>query len=156
VGRLHEQKNQQLLVNAFAKISNEYPDYKLEIFGEGELRDLLEEQISKLNLEGKVILRGTTNTLFDEIIDASLFVLSSDFEGMPNALMEAMSLGLPCISTDCKPGGAKELIENKVNGLLSNRLSEKNLYECIKYMLENPTKAEMMGIEAKNICYSHS
>jgi GalNAc-alpha-(1->4)-GalNAc-alpha-(1->3)-diNAcBac-PP-undecaprenol alpha-1,4-N-acetyl-D-galactosaminyltransferase len=156
VGRFHEQKNQKLLINAFAKVSDIFPEYKLEIYGDGDLKGNLNDQIKKLNLNNKVVLKGTTDNLFEEIVDANLFVLSSDYEGMPNALMEAMALGIPCISTDCKPGGARELIEHSVNGLISKRLSEKDLFESIKYMLENPTEAEIMGIKAKDICNTHS
>lgn len=156
VGRLHEQKNQKLLINSFEKICNLFPEYTLEIYGDGKLREDLKKQIKDLNLENRVVLKGTTNQLSSEIVDSALFVLSSDYEGMPNALMEAMALGIPCISTDCKPGGARELIEDKVNGLLSQRQSEENLSKCIKYMLTNPKEAEKMGIRAKGICNTHS
>ena len=156
VGRLHNQKNQQLLINAFAEISNIFPEYILEIYGEGELKCVLEKQIEKLNLQNRIILKGTTKHLFDEIVNASLFVLSSDYEGMPNALMEAMALGVPCISTDYKPGGVRELITYGKNGLFIKRGSVKDLAQAMIYMLENNNKAEMMGREAKKICNTHS
>jgi glycosyltransferase involved in cell wall biosynthesis len=156
VGRLHKQKNQKLLINAFAKISDTFPEYTLEIYGDGELKVNLEKQIEQLNLKNRVILKGTTKHLFDEIMDASLFVLSSDYEGMPNALMEAMALGIPCISTDCKPGGARELITDGKNGLITKRGSVDNLAQAMKYMLENPEDAEIMGRNAKQICNTHS
>lgn len=156
VGRLHRQKNQQLLINAFAKISDIFPDYNLEIFGDGELREVLIEQIEQLHLQNRVILKGTTKNLLSEIADASLFVLSSDYEGMPNALMEAMALGLPCISTDCKPGGARELINSGKNGLIVKRNSVEELAKAMEFMLKNKEEAEMMGKNAKEICNTHS
>ncbi|WP_052476256.1 glycosyltransferase [Cohnella kolymensis] len=156
VGRLHKQKNQRLIINAFAKISNDFPEYTLEIYGEGELKRELETQINDLKLSDRVSLKGTTKNLMNEIVNASLFVLSSDYEGMPNALMEAMALGIPSISTDCKPGGARELINSGINGFLCNRNSEDELSECMKYILENPSKATDMGIQAKAICTTHS
>lgn len=156
VGRLHAQKNQKLLINAFANISSYFPDYMLEIYGEGDLKKELEEQIKELKLVNKVQLKGTTNRLFDKIVDVSLFVLSSDYEGMPNALMEAMALGIPSISTDCKPGGARELINNGENGLIVESNSIDILARAIKYMLKNRKEAERMGRKAKDICNTHS
>lgn len=156
VGRLHEQKNQRLLIKAFKKISEEFKDYKLEIFGDGDLKNELLELIKELNLEKKVLLKGTTNNLFNEIKDASLFVLSSNYEGMPNALMEAMALGIPCITTDFSPGGARELIVNKHNGLLVKRNSINELVCAIRYMLHNYEEAQKMGKNAMEISNTHS
>lgn len=156
VGRLHEQKNQELLINSFAEISEKFPEYKLEIYGEGELKNRLDGYIKNLNLEKKVYLKGATKNLFDEIVGSSLFVLSSDYEGMPNALMEAMALGIPCISTDCSPGGAKELITTGENGIITPRNSVAELAEAMKYMLENKNESERMGRNSKKICNTHS
>lgn len=156
VGRLHEQKNQKLLISAFFKICNRFSEYKLEIYGEGHLKETLQELIVELNLEDRVYLKGVRNNIFDEIVDASIFVLSSDYEGMPNALMEAMALGIPCISTDCRPGGAKELIKHGYNGLITTRKSQQELVEALTFMLENPKEANRMGNQAKDICNTHS
>ena len=156
VGRLHEQKNQELLINSFAKVSKLFPEYKLEIYGDGPLKSKLELQIKKLDLQEKVILKGTRKKLFEEIVDASLFILSSDYEGMPNALMEAMALGIPCISTDCKPGGARELIKNRYNGIICSVGCEDELSDNIKFMLENKKIANELGLRGKNICNTNS
>lgn len=156
VARLHEQKNQSLLINAFAKISDHFPEYILEIYGEGELKNKLKDLIKKLNLQNKVFLKGTTEKLFEVIFDASLFVLSSNYEGMPNALMEAMALGIPCITTDWKPGAASEFIIDGENGLIVSRNSVEELAEAIKFMLDNPEKADLMGKHGKKICETHS
>lgn len=118
VGRLVAQKNHILLINAFSEICNKYPEYKLIIYGEGELRDKLEQRIEELNLKNRIILPGNIKNVKEMISDTSLFVLSSDYEGMPNALMEAMALGLPVISTDCPCGGARYLIDHEKNGIL--------------------------------------
>jgi glycosyltransferase involved in cell wall biosynthesis len=117
-GRLCEQKNFSLLIRAFAKISDDFPDYKLVIYGEGEKRDELESLVKELGLESRVAFPGYIQNIADEMEKNSMFVLSSNFEGMPNALMEAMALGLPCISTDCPCGGPRFLIQNGENGLL--------------------------------------
>lgn len=109
VGRLEEQKNHELLINAFSKITNEIPEYKLIIYGEGSLRERLEQQIKNLKLEEKVLLPGVEKNIEEKIYNARLFVLSSNYEGMPNALMEAMALGIPSISTDCPCGRTKRI-----------------------------------------------
>ena len=100
VGRLIEQKNQKLLIEAFGKALPRIPDYVLIIYGDGYLREKLGKQIQDSGLTGKVKLVGFVHDLENRIYDSALFVLSSDFEGMPpNALLEAMALGLPVIST---------------------------------------------------------
>ena len=108
-GRLEEQKNHALLIEAFARLQAQRPDAVLKIYGEGSLRPVLERQIAALGLQGKVHLMGATKDVAAALRTASLFVLSSDYEGMPNALMEAMAAGVPCVSTDCPCGGPREL-----------------------------------------------
>ena len=124
-GRLEAQKNHKLLIDAFAEVVKEYPYAKLKIYGEGSLREVLQEQINKLGLQEKAFLMGATNDVAKALQTANLFVLSSDYEGMPNALMEAMAAGVPCISTDCPCGGPRSLIENKINGYIIS-LNDKN------------------------------
>lgn len=131
VGRLSEQKNQKIIINAFAEIHDKIPDYILEIWGEGNLKDELHTQIKKLNMSHKVFLKGTSRDILDKIYDASLFVLSSNYEGMPNALMEAMCIGIPCISTDCKPGGAREIICHGVSGIIVPIEDQKELAKAM-------------------------
>lgn len=118
VGRLVEQKNQKLLINAFYAFHRIHKDYRLKIYGEGPLRNDLQKQIKELNLIESVALMGEVSDIKKEIYKAGMFVLTSNYEGMPNALMEAMALGVPCISTDCSIGGPKYLIKNNENGIL--------------------------------------
>lgn len=118
VGRLEPQKNFPLLIKAFAEFNKEEPDYKLTIYGEGREREKLEKLISGLNLENSVELPGRDKDVLNKINSAAGFILSSDYEGMPNALIEAMCMGMPVISTDCPSGGPRMLIENEINGFL--------------------------------------
>ena len=111
-GRLTGQKNHKLLIKAFAKISSNISD-NLYIYGDGELKDELQLLINKLDLQGRAFLMGAIQNVPDTIKNAKLFVLSSDYEGMPNSLMEAMALGVPCISTDCPCGGPAMLLKGK-------------------------------------------
>lgn len=162
VGRLHPQKNQKLLIDAFSFVSDQIPDYTLEIYGDGELKNDLQKQINSLNLENKAFLMGTSKKIHSLINDASLFILSSDYEGLPNTLLEAMALGIPCISTDCRPGGAREIIDDGIDGVITpvgdrEKLADAILH-AIRYSEETQAKAKRAKIKMrkyqKNIIYS--
>ena len=130
-GRLSKQKNFPLLLKAFARFSSEHPEFKLRIFGEGELREDLTKQAQTLQISDKLELPGRSTALLEKMNSAAMFVLSSDYEGMPNVLLEAMCMGMPAISTDCPSGGPRELIEDGVNGLLVPVGDETALYEAM-------------------------
>lgn len=133
VGRLSlKQKRQDVLIDAFEKVHKIHPELKLVIYGDGESKQSIEDIIKFKNLEDSVILAGKTLTVEKEIYNAKAFVLSSDFEGIPNSLIEALALGVPSVATDCSPGGARLLIKDGENGFLvdcgnSNALAEKLL-----------------------------
>ena len=152
VGRLTEQKNQKLLIDSFSELSNKYKDYILKIYGEGNLKEELQEQIDKLKLSEKVFLMGKSDNIKDEIYKEGVFVLTSNYEGMPNALMEAMALGLPCIATDCPIGGPKYLIKNKKNGILVSVNNKKEIVKAITFIIDNPDYSKKIGNEANKIC----
>lgn len=119
VGRLESQKNHAMLIKAFADIHERFPEYRLEIYGEGTLRSELETLIREENLEDAVFLMGYTTNVLEAILTAKIFVLSSDYEGMSNALIEAMAIGLPVVSTDHPIGGARMVINDRINGILT-------------------------------------
>ena len=110
VGRLTSQKNFKLLINAFAKVS-EILDSRLVILGEGEMRGELEALVDDLNIGSKVELPGFAGNPYVWLKNASLFVLSSDYEGLPGTLIQAMACGVPVVSTNC-PSGPDEILEN--------------------------------------------
>lgn len=116
-GRLTAQKNQALLIRSFAAIAGDVEE-ELRIYGEGELRPELEALIADLGMEGRIKLMGASDDVPAALAGCKLFVLPSDFEGMPNALLEAMAAGRCCVSTACPCGGPAAVIENGVNGLL--------------------------------------
>ncbi len=118
VGRLFPQKNQKMFIDAFEAFSKTHPDYIAEIYGDGPLERELNDYIQSKGLENKVTLRGFCKNVIPEIAAASMFVMSSDYEGMSNALIEAVGMGVPCISTDHPIGGARMTIENGVSGFL--------------------------------------
>lgn len=111
VGRLTSQKNQTLLIKAFSKVANEIDDIELYIYGKGILKNQLQLLIDELGLSDKVFLKGTIINAIKENNDAKLFVMSSDYEGFPNTLVEAMANGIPVISTDFNTGAARELLK---------------------------------------------
>lgn len=112
-GRLVEQKNQHMLIDAFSKAHKECHDIKLKIYGDGHLREELQSHIDKLGVGDIITLCGPSKNVTEVLANADCFVLSSDFEGAPNALMEAMAMGIPSISTDCPCGGPKMLNSGK-------------------------------------------
>ena len=118
VARLEPQKNHRLLIEAFAEFLQEFPEYELHIFGIGELEETLKEKVRGLQLEDKIIFRGFSANVREEIIDSSMFVLSSDYEGISNSMIEALAMGVPVISTDCPVGGSRAYIEDENSGLL--------------------------------------
>ncbi|MDE7417298.1 MAG: glycosyltransferase [Lachnospiraceae bacterium] len=117
-GRLDENKNHAMLIHAFAKIADEYPTVNLVIYGEGVLRAALETLAAEKGLSDRIAFPGNASDVADCICKARIFALTSNTEGMPNSIMEAMALGIPVISTDCPCGGPAALIENEVSGLL--------------------------------------
>jgi glycosyltransferase involved in cell wall biosynthesis len=145
------QKRQDVLLEAFAKINKKYDNYVLKLYGSGPDGDRLKKLSEDLGISDKVIFKGYVENVIEFINRASLFVLSSDFEGIPNALIEAMSSGVPCISTDCSPGGARLLIKNKVNGLLVPANNPDKLAEAMDYMLSNKEDSDKMAANAINI-----
>lgn len=148
-GRLSEQKNHPLLIEAFTTIANEYPDTMLFIYGEGALRNELQQQIQENGMAERIQLCGNTTEVAAELSRSYIFVLSSDYEGMPNALMEAMTVGVPCISTDCPCGGPKSLIVNGENGLLIPVGDVQALTQAMRRLLDDQKYAKNISSNAK-------
>lgn len=149
VGRLIPQKNQELMIRAFAEFYKEHPDYELVIFGEGELRDSLEQLALKLGLGNSLRMPGNSSDVAGSISNATAFLLSSDYEGMPNALLEAMCVGLPCVST--KVSGAADLIISGTNGILIDLRSEEQMVKAMCRLAEDAKLCERMGKEAAKV-----
>lgn len=149
IGRLDlKQKRQDLMIEAFNLISYKYPDFKLEIYGDGE------DEVKVKNLvvsNPNIQLMGKTDNTAAAIRNAWAAVLASDFEGIPNALLESMSLGVPSISTDCSPGGAAMLIRNKENGLLVPRGDSIALAGAMEYTILHHEETEMIGARGMEV-----
>lgn len=147
VARLKPQKNQMMLIKAFAEFRKSHSDYKLFIYGEGSSRKSLEKYISDNQLNDSVFLPGVRNDIFEAIKDSEMFVLSSNFEGMPNTLIEAMCLGLPCIST--KVSGAVDLIKNGYNGVLVDCNDVFQMSSAISCLADDENYRFKLGENAK-------
>ena len=145
VGRLSAQKNHAMLLRAYAALGE--VDDPLTIYGEGPMRAELEALTQRLGLAGRVFLPGQSADIPRDIKGAKLFVLPSDYEGMPNVLLEAMALGLPCIATDCPCGGPAAVIDDGVSGLLIPVGDEKALTESLRRLLAS---AELRGSLSEN------
>lgn len=156
VGNFKKQKNHALLINAFNLIKDDVKE-NLYIYGDGDERKNIEVLINKLNLGSRVFLLGQCSDIPSQLRKYRLFVLSSDYEGMPNALMEAMAIGLPCISTDCPCGGPRELFGGDRNYLVSVNDCEE--LSCkIKYFLQNDDsiKANAKFMKDKSLKFNHN
>ena len=140
VGRFTKQKNHQLLINAFANIPHK--NWKLLIVGDGEEKQAYKELISSLNEEEFIYLIDKTTQIHREYNKAKIFALTSDYEGFPNVLIEAMSFGVSCISSDCSTGPS-DIIERNNNGLLFP-VNDQNTLETQLIELMNNEELRMM------------
>ena len=153
-GRLVDFKNQPMLIKAFVEVHKKHPDYDLKIYGGDSFdgtKEILEALIAENKAEDYIHLMGASDTLEKDLVDAALFAFTSDWEGLPNALMEAMALGLPIVATDCPCGGPRTIMENEVSGLLIPIKNQKALEDGINRLIENPELAEKFGREAAKI-----
>jgi len=149
VGRLCYYKGWDSLIRALAALQNQIPNMMLEIYGEGENRKTLEQLIQELNLSQHIFLRGLTQNLPQKLYQADLFIFPSRYEGFPNALAEAMAMGLPVIASDC-PGNLA-LVQDNINGLIFPVDAIDILAEKIKSLLENEEKRRTLATQAKKI-----
>lgn len=148
VGRVDENKNHEMLIRAFAGIAEEFPSYRLVIYGEGESRKRLIALTKELKLSDRILLPGSISNVADAIYKTRVFVLCSNTEGVPNTLIEAMLMGLTVVATDCPCGGPADLIENKVNGILTPVGDVNAMKENLHFLLKNLQTADEFGENA--------
>ena len=140
-----------MLIKAFEQVVKKYPQKTLVIYGDGPYKEETLQLVNKLKLNEKVYLPGDVLDVAKKIKDAAIFALPSDTEGMPNALMEAMALELPCVATDCPCGGPKTLIQDGVNGFLCDVNDVDTMADRIIKLIEHPELAKQIGEKAGEI-----
>ena len=145
------QKNQKTLIKAFSLFAKTHPNYKLEMYGDGPDRRKLEEYASECGVKSDVLFMGRVKNPMHEIRSCKGFILTSKFEGMPNALIEAMAYAMPCISTDCGGGGAKALITDTVNGLLLQNDKPETIAAAMSRLSDDDEYATRLGLNAYRI-----
>lgn len=149
--RLSPAKDLHLLIDAFALLHKEYPQYTLSIYGEGGMKDGLIKHISESGLDEVASIYPFDKEVHRIIRDAAMFVSSSYREGISNSMLEALAIGMPCVCTDCAGGGARMMIDNRENGLLVPMRDVNALYRGMKEVIENPALAEKISVNAVKI-----
>ncbi|MFJ8540502.1 glycosyltransferase [Streptomyces sp. NPDC093586] len=148
IGRLHEEKGVDLLLEAWAQVAPEHPDWTLRIFGAGPEESALRKQSAELGVESSVEWMGRTSDVPGALRDSSLFVLSSRGEGFPLALMEAMASAVPCVAFDVAPG-VHEIIEDGVDGLLAPAGNSAELARQLSKLIADKELRDRMGETAR-------
>lgn len=147
MGRLVAGKQFEPLADSFAALAPAYPDWDLWIWGEGPRRAALESRIAALGLDHRIRLPGRTDTPWDELSHAQAFVLSSAAEGFPNALLEAMALGLPCVAFDC-PSGPRDMTRDGQDALLVPAGDFQALSQALQRLLDDSALRTRLGARA--------
>lgn len=150
-GRLEEQKNHVNLFYAFKDFLVKYPDYVLHLYGEGSLEQELKDLAGKLGIRENVVFEGFHESILNEIKDAGMYVLSSDYEGISNSLLEAMGMGMPVVSTDCPCGGSRMCIQDGVNGFLVPVGQVDALRDAMEKLAGSKELAAQMGRAASKV-----
>lgn len=148
VGRFNHEKRIDRLITAFSLIADKYPDWHVDIFGDGNEKEKLLHQILEMNLEGRVIIHEPTSAIYDEYKRSELLVLCSEHEASPLVLVEAMACGVPCVSLDC-PNGPREIIKDGDNGLLAKNDDVADLSEKIEWLISHTKDRKDMGYRAR-------
>ena len=148
VGRFNHEKRIDRLIDAFAMIAAKYPGWHVDIFGDGNEKEHLQQQIKNLHLEQRVIIHNPTSAIFDEYKRSEMLVLCSEHEASPLVLVEAMACGVPCVSLDC-PIGPREIIQDGETGLLAQDGDVQDLANKMEWMITHEAERLEMGRKAR-------
>lgn len=149
--KLEKQKNIKMLIDGFEKFSDSHENYYLHIYGDGLLREELQRYIESKKLVDKVCLKGFASNIHDIMADAAVFVMTSDYEGISNSMLEALAIGVPTICTDCSNGGARQYIKDYSNGILIPVGDVEALNSALEYYYSNYEELESISNKAREI-----
>lgn len=147
VGRLVEQKGYNDLIEVWSKLFKKYPDWKLEIYGEGPLKKELQEKIDTLGMTNSLLLKGSNKRIMERYLESSIYVMTSKYEGMPMVLLETMACGLPVVSFDC-PCGPKDIIKDGEDGFLIRNRDLDEMAKKLEFLIKNENQRKIMGKKA--------
>lgn len=150
-GRLSEQKNYPMAIQAFSCFYKTHPDYSYIIYGEGPLRSELEKLIEEQGMKEKITLAGFSNHVFEALSESSIFILASNYEGISNSMLEALAIGIPSVVTDCPAGGARMFIRDRENGILVPTNDADALLKGMTEIADNPIYAKKMSENSQKI-----
>lgn len=156
VGRLQKQKNFPMTLRAFSRLGDDFKDYKLVIYGEGYMRDELNALSKELGIEDRFEMPGYVTDVNERMKKATMYISSSDYEGISNTMIEALALGLPCICTDCPVGGTAMVIEHNVNGVIIPVQDEDRLVLEMEKLLSSNELREKLSENAANVRNTYS
>lgn len=134
-----------MLIDAFEMLYEEYPDYELNIYGEGSERENLLNYIVSKGLVNVISIKPFCKDVHQKVMKATIFALPSNYEGLSNSMIEAMALGIPTVVTDCPCGGARMVIENNKNGIMVSVDDPKAMYEAFKKIIVSPKFAKELS-----------
>lgn len=144
----NKQKRIDVLLQAFQIVAEKHPDYTLRVIGDGEDKDLVEKWIKEMGIKDRVTLHGHSNNVLEEIKNSYAFVLTSDFEGISNSMLEALSIGLPVVATNTPTGGAQAMIEDGVSGFVVDRGDIVGIADALCKIIEDDKLAAVLGNNA--------
>lgn len=154
VGRLEEEKGFEYIIESFSKISERYPQWKLEIVGEGSQKEKLLNRVKELKLEERIYLSNFTDNIIEKYLDSSIYTLTSRTEAFPLVILEAMECGVPCISFDL--AGPKEMINNNIDGIIVKQYDIDELANQLENMIIDEEKRKLFGKNAKENIQKYS
>ena len=150
-GRLTDDKNYHLLLDAFKDFLKFHPEYTLEIYGKGEMEEALKNYIKEIEIEQNAAIVPFASDLHEKIKKAAMFISSSDTEGISNSIMEALALGIPVIGTDCPIGGTAMMVEDGINGFLVPVKDREAMVSCMRRIADDDELAKRLSMQGRKI-----